>query len=325
MRFARTARGLLCVWFGACSLVTTPALAAPVEGVAAVALDPDASARDRERAIAAARKAALEQAIAAIADVEVDPTALQQVLAQSDSWTAAYRILEVGEQGGQLQAKVEVDIDVPRLRKRLAKRDAASRPKGFAWGGVTASGCGEIDDDRIREPLRAYGIVSDASGSTLTLTLTCTEQGEVSHTRVRATKVELAAALSGDVKLTRKVEARGFHEDPAQASATAIEHAIGELAEQLAVHARGDLELRVEQPFPAARVRRLELTLRDSVMGVDSAELAGILADGTAVLRIQGKLDVNLLGQRMQTLTFPDFRLVGLRIDATHALRATME
>ncbi len=128
MRFARTARGLLCVWFGACSLVTTPALAAPVEGVAAVALDPDASARDRERAIAAARKAALEQAIAGIADVEVDPTALQQVLAQSDSWTAAYRILEVGEQGGQLQAKVEVDIDVPRLRKRLAKRDAASRP-----------------------------------------------------------------------------------------------------------------------------------------------------------------------------------------------------
>lgn len=299
--------------------------AAPIEGVGTSKVDPEASARSRDRAIESARRAALEQAIAGITDVAVDPDAVAQVLAAADTWTAAYRILAVGEVDGAMQAKVEVEIDVPRLRKRIAERDAASRPKGFAWGGVSASGCGELDAARLEDPLRAYGIVSDTSPTTLTLTLTCTEQGEVSHTHVRAAKVELAASLSGELKMSRKVEARGFAGDAGQASASAIDRALGELAEQLAVHARGDLELRVEQPWPAARVRRLELTLRESVMGVDAAELSGILADGTAVLRVQGKLDVNLLGQRMQTLTFPDFRLVGLRIDATHALRARIE
>lgn len=299
--------------------------AAPIEGIGTSKVDPAAAARSRDHAVTAARTAALEQAIAGITDVSVDPDQVAQVLARAETWTAAYRILEVSEQEGATQARVEVDIDIPRLRKRIALRDAAERPKGFVWGGVSATGCGMIDEARLEAPLRAYGIVADQSGTTLALELTCSDPGAVSHTHVRAAAVTLTAKLSGEVTLTRSVEARGFAEDGAEASATAIDRALGELAEQLAVHARGDLELRVEQPWPAARVRRLELTLRESVMGVDTAELAGIMADGAAVLRVQGRIDVNALGQRMQNLSFPDFRLVGLRIDATHALRVRIE
>jgi hypothetical protein len=326
MSVARAARVLvLALLAGSSILAPRIARAAPIEGIGTSKVDPQAAARSRDHAVTAARRAALEQAIAGIVDVEVDPDAVKQVLAGAETWTAAYRILEVGEQGDTMQARVEVDIDVPRLRKRIAVRDAAARSEGFAWGGVSATGCGQVDEGNLEAPLRAYGIVADQSGTTLTLTLTCSDRGAVSHTHVRAASVSLAATLTGEVELSRKVEARGFAEDAGEATATAIDRALGELAEQLAVHARGDLELRVEQPWPAARVRRLELTLRESVMGVDTAELAGIMADGAAVLRVQGKIDVNTLGQRMQTLAFPDFRMVGLRIDATHALRVRME
>ncbi|MFV8753011.1 hypothetical protein ACNOYE_20890 [Nannocystaceae bacterium ST9] len=325
MRLARAARIVAVPLIAALILAPAIAGAAPVEGLGTSKVDPEAAARSRDRAVTAARKAALEQAIAGITDVSVDPDAVAQVLDRAETWTAAYRILEVAEQDGAMQARVEVDIDVPRLRKRIAVRDATTRPKGFAWGGVSASGCGEVEDARLEDPLRAYGIVADQSKTTLTLALTCSDRGAVSHTHVRAAEVTISAKLAGELELSRTVEARAFSEDGDEAIASAIDRALGELAEQLAVHARGDLELRVEQPWPAARVRRLELTLRESVMGVDSAELAGIMADGAAVLRVQGKIDVNTLGQRMQTLAFPDFRLVGLRIDATHALRARME
>lgn len=324
MRFARVVV-LAAVLAASSSVAARISHAAPIEGIGTSKVDPEAGARSRDRAVTAARKAALEQAIAGIVDVSVDADAVKQVLARAETWTAAYRILEVGEQDGNMQARVEVDIDVPRLRKRIAVRDAAAKAKGFAWAGVSATGCGPIDESRLEAPLRAYGIVADQSETQLALTLTCSDRGAVSHTHVRAATVTIAATLTGELELSRKVEARGFAEDGAEASATAIDRALGELAEQLAVHARGDLELRVEQPWPAARVRRLELTLRESVMGVDTAELAGITADGAAVLRVQGRVDINTLGQRMQTLTFPDFRLVGLRIDATHALRVRME
>jgi hypothetical protein len=329
MRFARTAK-LVVPALLAASLSLAPQFsqvshAAPIEGIGTSKVDPEAAARSRDRAVTAARKAALEQAIAGIVDVTVDPDAVKQVIARAETWTAAYRILEVAEQDGSMQARVEVDIDVPRLRKRIAVREASARTEGFAWGGVSATGCGPLDEARLEDPLRAYGIVADASTTTLALALTCSDRGAVSHTHVRAATVTLTATVSGEVELSRKVEARGFAEDPGEATASAIDRALGELAEQLAVHARGDLELRVEQPWPAARVRRLELTLRESVMGVDTAELAGIMADGAVVVRVQGRIDVNTLGQRMQTLAFPDFRLVGLRIDATHALRVRME
>ena len=105
----------------------------------------------------------------------------------------------------------------------------------------------------------------------------------------------------------------------------AVERAIAELADALAVAARGELELRVEQPWPATRITELERSLRNSVLGVDSVELAGIAADGSARLRVGGTIDANQLGRALQDASFSGFSLVGLRIDGAHALRVRMQ
>ncbi len=299
--------------------------AAPVEGGAASTIAKGDAARAREQALADARRNALEQAISTITDVSVDTSAVQQVLTSADAWTASYRVLSVSETPTEVTARVEVEIDVPRLRKRIATRDPSTRAKGFRWGGLTSNACGTVDATRIEDTLRAYGVVGDEGASTLELVADCKDRGAVTHTHVRAAKVTLEAKLSGAQTLTRKVEAQGFAEDPGEASAIALDRALADMADELAVEARGDLELRVEQPWPAARVRRLEVTLREAVIGVDAAELSGIEADGTAIVRVQGRLDAKTLGERLQNLKFPDFSLVGLRLDATHALRVRMQ
>src|SRR5690606_24442250 len=98
-----------------------------------------------------------------------------------------------------------------------------------------------------------------------------------------------------------------------------------ELADELAVEARGDLELRVERPWPAARITTLSNALREAVIGVDAVELAGIAADGSVVLRVGGSIDATALGRRLQEASFPGFSLVGLRVDGAHALRVRMQ
>ena len=60
-------------------------------------------------------------------------------------------------------------------------------------------------------------------------------------------------------------------------------------------------------------------------MGVEVVELAGIAADGSAILRVKGRVDAKSLGGSLQDLSFPGFGLVGLRIDGAHALRVRMQ
>ncbi len=297
--------------------------AAPIEATAAASAEeqPD---RARDRAIAAARKAALEQAIAAV-EVPVDAEAVAAVLARADAWTAAYRVLEVRAEGPGVEVRIEVEVDLPRLRKRIAERSAAPGRAGFRWGSLTASGCPRIDEPALRESLRGYGIVSADAPTQLTIAVTCSDRGAVSHTHVRAAAVEVVAQTQGEVQLEVRLTTQGFAEELDAATQIALDRAVAELADELAVAARGDLELRVEQPWPAARVRSLSAALRDSVLGIDAVELTGIAADGAVVLRIGGSLDAHALGRSLQAASFPGFRLVGLRIDGAHALRVRMQ
>lgn len=312
------------------ALCANRASAAPIEADGRAAHTSGETDGARDRAIAAARRSALDRVIASIeGELQVDPTAVAKVLERADAWTAGYRVLEVREQAGELAVTIEAEIDIPRLRKRIAAKDESSstRTDGFVWGGVESDGCSALDEAGLAEPLRAYGVVSDAQDgpTTLTLTVRCVDQGAVSHTHVQAAFVEIAAETRGDVALERTVSGRGFAETAADAQALALDRALGELGDQLAVEARGDLELRVERPWPAARVGVLETTLRQAVLGVDAAELAGIAPDGTAILRISGSIDVTGLGQQLQGLSFPGFGLVGLRVDTAHALRVRMQ
>ncbi|WP_146155314.1 hypothetical protein [Enhygromyxa salina] len=281
--------------------------------------------RARDRAISKAREAALEQAIATI-QLPTDPAAIAQVLGRAEAWTAAYRVLEVVEAAGSIEVRVEAEIDIPRLRKRIAGTGAAgTSPTGFRFDELVAKGCGSIDEATMTEPLRAYGIVADDGDASLSLTITCKDRGAVTHTHVRAAAVEIVATTEGAVELEARVATQGFAEDIDSATRVALDRGIGELADELAVEARGDLELRIEQPWPAARVGTLERSLREAVIGVDAVELAGIAADGSAILRVDGRVEAKQLARSLQDLSFPGLRLVGLRIDGAHALRVRMQ
>lgn len=309
------------------SAIPTMAAAAPIEASAGVPTQEGAADRARDQAIAAARKAALEQAIAGL-DVARDEAAVKDVLARPEAWTAAYRVLEVSAKAGQIEVRIEVEIDIPRLRKRVAaKTPGGSRAgtNGFAFGKVAASGCAALDEAALREPLRAYGIISDTGAATLSLSITCTDRGAVTHTHMRAAAVEIVATSKGAVELEVRSDAQGFAEQLEAATQIALDRGIAELADELAVAARGDLELRVEQPWPAARVSVLERTLRESVIGVDVVELSGIAADGSVRLRVGGRLDAKQLAAAIGGLTFPGFELVGLRVDGAHSLRVRMQ
>ncbi|MCA9700442.1 MAG: hypothetical protein KC431_23145 [Myxococcales bacterium] len=315
----------------ACTLAPTRVFAAPIEASASAPADAAGSEGARGQALAQARRAALEQAIATI-DIPVDDTAVAAVLARFEAWTAGYRVLAVEDLGAELRVTIEAEIDLPRLRKRLAVPGTGTRSTGFVWTAPKQQGCDTVDAQAIqamRTSLEAYGIVvagkSADSGSTLSLSLRCKDQGAVTHTHVRAAAVEIVAETSGAVTLKLEVAAQGFAEELDAATAIALDRALGDLADALAIEARGELELRVEQPWPAARIRVLEDSLRATVIGVDKAELAGIGSDGTAVLRITGSVDGKALGQQLQASSFPGFRLVGLRIDTAHALRVRMQ
>ncbi|EDM78257.1 hypothetical protein PPSIR1_08731 [Plesiocystis pacifica SIR-1] len=325
MRARAVGRPLVIGLVGLVSLAApTRAQAAPVEASASVPHEPGATDGARDAAVDEARKLALEQALTTIREqVRVDEAAVAGILEHAQAWTAGYRILEVETAGQELRVRVEVEIDLPRLRKRVAVR--SETVGGFRWGGASIEGCADVGEAQLSDPLRAYGIVADASPSSLTLELRCADQGQVSHTRVRAVSVTIAAKTEGDSSFEIAVDGRGFSNLAAEAQAAALDQAIAELADALAVEARGELELRVEQPWPAPRLRVLEGRLREAVIGVDRVELAGIAADGTAILRIAGGVELEGLGRQLQGLSFPGFGLVGLRVDSAHALRVRMQ
>lgn len=306
--------------------VTRPTSAAPIEAAGSASADSGEADRAREKAIAAARKAALEQAIASV-DTPVDPDAVTQVLARADAWTAGYRVLEVRTGEAGVEVRIEAEIDLPRLRKRVAKLEPSARSprSGFRLDTTGAKGCSGFDDAAITAPLRAYGIVSADGTSSLAVSVTCSDRGAVSHTHVRAAEVELVAQTQGEIATEVRVSSQGFAEDLDQANRVALDRAVAELADSLSVAARGDLELTVERPWPAARITALSMAMRDAVLGVDAVELAGIAADGSVILRVGGSLDAHTLARSLQAASFPGFALVGFRVHGAHALRAQIQ
>lgn len=321
IRWASKLTGVLLL--ASCFLASANTNAAPIEASASAKRDEVAHARDQ--AIVAARRAALEQAISTI-DVPVDATAVRAVLDRAEAWTAAYRVLEVSEQADRIDVRIEVEIDLPRLRKRVAVVSGSGPAvKGFRFAQLRATGCPAIDEAALTSSLRAYGIVADGGDSSLALTITCSDRGAVQHTHVRAAGVEIVARLEGAVSREERFVSQGFAEQLDAATQIALERGLAELADQLAVEARGDLELRVEQAWPAARVGVLERSVRDSVIGVDLVELAGIAPDGSVLLRVAGRIDAKQLGRALQDLSFPGFTLVGLRVEGGHGLRVRIQ
>ncbi len=290
-------------------------------GTQAIGADGNANAA-RSKALAKSRKAALEAALAEIGS-GVDKAAKKAVLKSADAWTGAYRVLSERTDGGNVTLQVEVDIDLPRLRKRLTQAPtSASQPLFEVEAVDVADGCGDAKaiGTRVQDELALAGATAK-DGTPVRLRVECTTLGPVPHTFLTAARVEIVAEAGG--RPVARVDHEGFAAE--DAVPTVVAEAAGELGSKLAIHRRGTVALRVESALPAARVRRLERALTQSVVGVSRVELARVHPGGSIVLRVHGQLDAGALGQALESLQTPGLRASVVALEGPDALAIRLQ
>jgi hypothetical protein len=173
--------------------------------------------------------------------------------------------------------------------------------------------------ENVAASLEAMEVVArDAKATELRFAVTCKRLGAVPNTFVRAAMVGVKA--DAGKRAVVEVEAAGFGTDDDAALAQAIARALDDAAAVLGRHRRGQVEVRVEAPLPAARIRRLQRAITDAVVGVSGAAIAGIDPDGAVRLRVTGNLQAEELARKLEGLSLPDFSLSIVGIDGPDAL-----
>lgn len=279
-------------------LFTTAALAAPYqgEGFAPVEKDPSKALTAQRTAMLRARADALD---AALDELPSPPaTALRdRLLKQAGAWTQSYRVLEQKDDGATIRVMVEVEIDVPRLAKAVATASGAgetpaapseTRPVLASIGG--AEGCAPAIAGPLTSALLASGAMLQPgqAGASVRVELRCRLRGRVPYAGVHAAEGVAIVRDDQDQVLVAH-NASGF----APADAGALEALVRDLSagitRALAERQSDRITVVLEGSGPAERVRRLERMLRDSVVGVQSATLTGVAADGAARIGIQSQ------------------------------------
>lgn len=305
-------------------------LMAPFNGAGASSPEPKdkSAAAVRQRALAKARKAALtaalDQLAAELPKGSIDKAARKAVLKAADSWTGAYRVLREREDAGAVDLEIEADIDLARLRKRLVAAAPSERTALYSAAGVQTTGaCGDGDvlASRIEDELASAG-ATGKDGVPLSLSLTCTALGPVPHTFSFAARVELVATADG--RALRRVAKSGFGADAEAALQAAVVDAAANVATALAQHRRGVVMLQV-RGAQAAKLRRLERALLQSVTGVSAVELAAVARDGVVTLRVEGVRDAQALAQALQSLQSPGLHTTPPAIEGPDALSIELQ
>ena len=294
-------------------------VAAPFAGTGHAAIGGEVDGlRARDQALERARKAALEAAIQQLG--AVDPAARKQVLAAPNVWTRSYRVLRQDDDGATATAVVSVEIDTARLAKTLGGPGAAGTNAGpglvvLPGLDLKSSGCPASLEAEVKRALVGVGVVRDvgpgSAGPVLSATLKCTDLGMVAYPRQAAVKAELALQAPGSAGMT--LAATGFGEDRQAAVGdawTGPGGLVGKITRTLSTHDNTGVRLRILTPWPAARVRRLERALRDSVVGVQAVTVAGVGSDGAVTLRIDGALTAPELHARLAAVQVPGALLV---------------
>lgn len=302
------------------------ALAAPFTGTGHAAISGDAdSLKARSQALERARKLALEAAIDQIGGA--DPAARKQVLAAPGAWTRSYRVLRQDDDGATATAVVAVEIDTARLAKALA---APGAPAPATGGGIVLlpsldlklSECPPALEGDLRRALAAAGLVRDvgpgSAGPTLAASLQCAKLGAVAYPRQVAVRAELQ--LQGAAPAV----ATGFGEDAHAAAGDALTGLIGQVLKNMSPRPDG-VTLRVAAPWPAARVRRLERALRESVVGVSGVSVASVGSDGAVTLRVEGGLSAEELHARLPAVQVPGATLVVGEVESSHVVHIRMQ
>jgi hypothetical protein len=287
-----------------------------------------AGGQARAKATSAARRAALELALDEIArTTAVDAAARRAVLAQAEVWTGAYRVLGQTDLDGTLAIELEVEVDLPRLRKRVLPADPGGASNGLRWSRFEARGCDGVDVDSLRVRLVAAGIVREgtatAGGRALTLALTCSLEGAVPHTFLTTGRARVDAAIDG--KPRARVGAFGFASSPIAALADALDRATDELTRELELPARGGTRLLVRSKAPGSALRELERRLREAVEGVTRVDFDGLEPDGTLRLHVFGAFDTATLASRLDQLAVPGARVVSPRAEGEGTVRLSLE
>ncbi|MCX4245912.1 hypothetical protein [Paraliomyxa miuraensis] len=280
----------------------------------------------RARALRRARRTALETALSQLS-VPIDGEARKDVLAAADAWTGAYRILSEHGDGEAVNLEIEVDIDLVRLTKRVAKRDpAASGRPVFRLAEVTATpACGDVEAVRamVRTELSGQGSVAlDGKGPALTVALECQPLGPVQHTYLRAARVRITGSSGGQAVAELSVPA--FATTPEEAVTAAIQRALSDASSQLRARRSGHVRVQVRAPLPSERIRRLETAMRNSVLGVDEVEV-GALSRGVVELHVRGTLSAKELARKLGELSLPGFSLTIVDVDPPDALTIRLE
>lgn len=270
-------------------------------------------AKTRARALRRARRAALEAALRQVSG-PVDPAARKAVLDAADAWTGAYRVLSERGDGQDVELELEVEIDLVRLTKRVGKREG-TKPV-FRLGDVgAAEGCG--DAEALAGVVRAElggqgGVALDGKAPLLDVALDCRDLGAVEHTYMHAVQVRVTATADG--RTVADVSTPAFAATPAEALAAAVQRALTDASTALVARRSGQLRVRVQSPLPAARIRRLETAMRNSVLGVDEVEV-GTLSSGVVELHVRGGLSAKTLARGLGGLVLPGFSLTIVRVE----------
>lgn len=331
--------GHSCGWRGrvvfiALALVGTSSVAhaAPIQGAGqatASETKKPSLAQARARALRRARRAALEAALGQVSG-PIDGAARKAVLAATEAWTGAYRVLSERSDGETVDLELEVEIDLVRLTKRVVRREAGAGRPGFRLGDVgSAELCGDADALAavVRTELTGQGAVAvdgaAAKGSpSLDVALDCRVLGPVEHTYLHAVRVRAIATSEG--RTVADLSTPAFGTTPPEAMAAGIQQVLSDVASRLTAHRSGHVRVRVQSPLPAARIRRLETAMRNSVLGVDAVDV-GALSRGVVELHVRGELSAKVLARTLGELSLPGFSLSVVDVDPPDVLTIRLE
>lgn len=304
------------------------ALAAPFAGTGHAAIGGATDGlKARSQALERARRTALEAAIEQVG--AGDPASRKSVLANPNAWTGKYRVLQQSDDGATATATVSVEIDTARLAKALATPGASA---GAASGlppllpslTVAAQGCPEGLEAGLRRGLVAGGVIRDvapgSAGPVLTASLVCGAVGVVRYPKQAVVRVAARWSAPGLPEL-----AIGVGEDLAAATADAAAGLAARASQDLSAKTAGGVRLRLAAPWPAARVRRLERALRESIVGVQTVTVAGVASDGAVTLQVEGSLTAEELHARLSAVTVPGATIVVGEVDGSHVVHASLQ
>ncbi len=274
-----------------------------------------------------ARRAAFATALDALGS-NIDPELRKSAKEEADLWTRAYRVIRDSEQAGKRTVEVEVEIDLARLRKRVAGSGAAGGSDGLVLD--TMQGCGIDPSDPMdrtivatMKAMIAAGVLATNASRRVKLSFVCDAPAGVEFTTQVMQSVQIEARI-GDEIIASTV-ARGFATNGDAAREQAISLALASLGQALVPIAKQRIVLRVEHAQPAAKIRAIERALREAVIGVRSVALVSIDPKGSAIeFEVAMDGDVTQLRDGIARLKEPTFALSSVTVTGPRRITASL-